>query len=137
MKHAWINPYLATPYQLGARDARKGWDCMGLIEVLQPRHYGFAPRSSRALYPDPLPASEQTAYVLFRKLFRDVFPAYRAVERMEGAAVLFRSAGSPIHAGLYLGDGLFLHCRPGPGTCVGNLNDDDYRQLTPSFHVPD
>lgn len=132
----WVPRYLGTPWRGRGRDDKAGWDCLGLVEVLQPRHFALHPSSALDLYGDAPCDTAMAAQRHMARLFPQAVQRWREVPRRAGALVLLRSARVPVHCGLYLINGLFLHVRVGSGTAVGRLTDPDYRQMTPSFHVP-
>lgn len=81
---------VGTPYRYGGNTPESGFDCSGLIKhVYQSRAGLNAPRTVAQLqhWGEPLPGE-----------------ALRS-----GDLVLFAKRGAPTHAGIYVGDGRFVH----------------------------
>lgn len=95
---------LGRPYLWGAKDGDKGFDCSGLTAYV----YGTLGVS---LAPNALGQFNQGA------------PIERA-GLMAGDLVFFAGQGSPLHVGIFGGDGRFIHA-PGAGKSIRWAGIDD------------
>ncbi len=81
---------VGTPYRYGGNTPQGGFDCSGLIAWVYRTEAGLqAPRTVAALqgWGQPLPADQLRS----------------------GDLVLFGNGGPPTHAGIYVGEGRFVH----------------------------
>lgn len=133
----WHERYLGVPYRWDGRTP-DAWDCWGLCRWCWAQHFGRADlpdfhdvttaqagadRASRF-------AAQETAITAHR-------PAWRKLGRpVAGASVLFLIGGRPLHVGLYLGQGDFLHCDRSTATTVESLTDPEWRDRVEGFYVP-
>lgn len=136
----WHRPYLVTPYVWRGRDPA-GWDCWGVVDWCRSKHYGRPSHSHANLYIACSPATRGERFALQADLIRRQLVHWHPVERRPGAAILFRIAGQPVHVGLYLGQGSFLHAiapagyRPGtPATHLERLDDPVWANRLEGFY---
>ncbi len=104
--------YVGTPYVLGGRTPKQGFDCSGLTAYVYKRQGVDIPRTS----------AKQA------KVGKPV----RKKNLQPGDLVFFSTAGGfrVSHVGIYVGDGLFIHA-PGTGKKVtkANLNSPYFRRV--------
>ncbi|RAN30627.1 NlpC/P60 family protein [Hyphomonas pacifica] len=125
---------IGTPWILRGRDPVTGWDCLGCAEVMQARVLGTPELNSLGLYA----ADDQRGpAALFLAHFQAGVSLYRACAvRTAGAIILFRMGRRPVHCGLYLGQGQFLHASERAGTVISNLSDPDYARAEADYYLP-
>ncbi|WP_458527107.1 NlpC/P60 family protein [Onishia taeanensis] len=100
--------WLGTPYRLGG-ESRRGIDCSALIQSI------FRDRFDTEL---PRTTSQQVH-------------EGRRVERgalKPGDLVFFRPPGTYRHAGIYVGDGFFLHASSSQGVSLSRLDNSYWRR---------
>lgn len=131
---SWVAALIGAPWKLRGRDPVSGWDCLGCAEVCQARMLGTPEINSLRFYagetgkrPSAMMAEHFDAAV---SLYR------RAPERTPGAIILFRNGGRPVHCGLYLGHGRFLHASRAADTVISLLTDGDYARSASDFFLP-
>lgn len=132
---AWVADVIGTPWVLRGRDPVAGWDCLGCAEVAQARALGTPEICSLGLYAGDTGRTSPAA--LFSAHFDRGAPLYRQVpDRTAGAIVLFRIGRRPVHCGLYLGQGRFLHASERADTVISELSDFDYGHAASEFYFP-
>lgn len=104
---------IGTPYRFGGRSERTGFDCSGFVGYLYREEAGInLPRSTREMITMDVPMVSK----------EDLQP---------GDLIFFnnRGRGRVSHAGIYIGDGQFIHSasRRGGGVRVDNLDDSYWR----------
>ena len=129
----WLPAVIGTPWVLRGRDPVAGWDCLGCAEVCQARMLGTPEINSLALYAHE---TGKRPSALMAEHFNSAVALYRlAPVRTRGAIVLLRLGRRPIHCGLYLGDGRFLHASRQADTIISQLTDGEY-DPDPEFFLP-
>ena len=97
---------VGTPYRYGGNTPESGFDCSGLIGYVYQSRTGVAPPRTVAQLADfGQPVSSH--------------------ERRTGDLVIFGS-GRPFHAGIYVGDGRFVHAPSTGGTVRLDRLDNRY-----------
>lgn len=131
---SWVPDVIGTDWVLRGRDPVAGWDCLGCAEVGQARALGAPEINSLGIYA----ADERNSpSAMFADLISRGLPLYRPVpERVPGAIVLFRIGRRPVHCGLYLGGGRFLHASQKAGTIISDLSDFDYGHAASDYYLP-
>lgn len=104
---------IGTPYRFGGRSEKTGFDCSGFVGYLFREEAGInLPRSTREMITMDVPLVSKD----------DLKP---------GDLIFFnnRGRGRVSHAGIYIGDGQFIHSasRRGGGVRVDNLDDSYWR----------
>lgn len=117
---SWTVPYLRIPFVERGRSMR-GVDCRGVVFLILERERGAVIPEPSALYAgtDLKDAAGQAAFV------RAELGRWSPCAVQPFAALLFEAAGLPVHVGLALGDGLFIHARKGAGVTIGHLDEAD------------
>ena len=102
---------VGTPYRYGGNTPGGGFDCSGLIGYVYREGAGVAlPRTVRALADGPWPAVERSDLV-------------------SGDLVFFTVDGGRVsHAGIYVGEGRFVHAPSSGGTVRLDRLDSGYWQ---------
>lgn len=130
----WLPAVIGAPWVLRGRDPVAGWDCLGCAEVCQARMLGTPEINSLHFYAGQ---TGKRPSALMAEHFNAAVALYRpAPVRTPGAIILFRLGGRPIHCGLYLGDGRFLHASRQADTIISQLTDGDYANSDPEFFLP-
>ncbi len=136
----WHRPYLQTPYVWHGREPA-GWDCWGLIAWCRPRHFGLVAESHAGLYTPEKPAGLAARFDLQEQMITAHLGPWQRVPRRPGAVVLFKIRGRPVHVGLYVGQGSFLHAiapagyRPGtPATHLERLDETVWANRVEGFY---
>jgi len=125
---------IGTDWVLRGRDPVRGWDCLGCAEVSQALALGTPEINSLGRYAHD---DRQSPAAMFTAHFTEGLAPYRrAPDRPAGAIVLFRIGRRPVHCGLYLGQGRFLHASEKAGTIISDLGDFDYAHAVSDFYLP-
>lgn len=107
----WAAAYIGIPFQTGGA-TRSGCDCWGLAMLAYREVFGIDLPSYAEHY-DSLNC-RVLAGVVAEHLPASPWRLVPAAEKMAiGDGLLFRVVGHPIHVGLFVGDGRFLHA-PAP-----------------------
>ena len=101
-----INNWWAIRYRYGGT-TKKGIDCSALTGVILSEAYGIA-----------LPRTARDQYAKSEKI--------KKVDLTEGDLVFFNTRGGVSHAGVYLGNGYFVHASVHAGVTINSLKDDYY-----------
>lgn len=119
-----FNKYVGLPYSLRGRD-ESGIDCWGLVRLVYKEQFDIELPSLVELYPD---GSEDTVY---QKLAEDIAIRKEKWEEVAspdvGDIVLLRHNGFPVHVGIFIGDGKFLHAFGGTHSVVDRLTSVHWR----------
>lgn len=111
-----IASYVGIPYRDRARDDNCV-DCWGLLCLFYRREFGITLPSYTADTPDGV------KYVADVVNDSRVEPVWVKVDSLDfGDVLLFRVQGLPIHCGVYIGGGEFLHSFPNRGSCIERLD---------------
>ncbi|WP_245590395.1 C40 family peptidase [Aneurinibacillus terranovensis] len=99
---------LGVPYKWGGTSKKTGFDCSGFLNYVY--------KGSKVTLP-------RTAYEMFKK-GNTVSPS----SLKAGDLVFFKTAGyAPVtHAGMYIGNGKFIHSSSSKGVSINSLNDPYY-----------
>lgn len=100
--------WLGTPYRLGG-ESRRGIDCSALIQTI-----------FRERFDTPLPRTTSQQVHEGRRVERGNLKA--------GDLVFFRPPGTYRHAGIYVGDGFFLHASSSQGVALSRLDNSYWRR---------
>ena len=100
--------WLGTPYRLGGQ-SRHGIDCSALIQTI-----------FRERFETELPRTTSQQVHQGRRVERGNLKA--------GDLVFFRPPGSYRHAGIYVGDGFFLHASSSQGVALSRLDNSYWRR---------
>jgi murein DD-endopeptidase / murein LD-carboxypeptidase len=105
--------YIGVPYRMGGL-SKKGIDCSGLMMVIHKKFGVVLPHS----------AHEQARYGI-------IVPLKEALKK--GDLIFFHASyHSPnfiTHAGVYLGDGTFIHTSRSSGVVISSINDSYWSSL--------
>lgn len=135
----WHAAYIGAPYR-DHGDSPEGWDCFGLVWWCRAHVYGDRglDRELARRAPDPAALSRPDRLAAHAAAFDAGMGAggWMVCERKPGAAVLFNIAGRPVHVGLMLHDGGFLHVDRNTPTCVERLDSPQWARRVGGFYVP-
>lgn len=136
----WQERYIGCPFLDGGTDP-KGWDCFGLVWWCLTAEFGYTGLNAHiaARLPDAASACREERLSHQTDVFtRGIAPGrgWRACERRSGAAVLIGVRGRPIHVGLVLVGGLFLHVDRKTPTCVEALSDGQWANRILGYYEP-
>lgn len=100
--------YRGTPYRYGGTDAT-GFDCSGFINVAYSEAFGISlPRTTEQLAQSGTPVRRDQLSV--------------------GDLVFFRTSVKQLHAGIYTGEGRFIHASTSKGVIESSLNNQYWKQ---------
>lgn len=104
---------IGCKYKEHGRNKEEGFDCYGLIiEVL---------RRNNIIIPDVFYECENEHQRVSDELFSKLhYKRYEKPERL--CIIVFNVTSRPIHVGVYLEDGLFIHSTKNGGVVIENLN---------------
>ncbi|WP_154650803.1 C40 family peptidase [Reinekea blandensis] len=100
--------YRGTPYRYGGTDAN-GFDCSGFIKVAYNEAFGMS-----------LPRTTEQLAVNGQPIRRDQLSV--------GDLVFFRTSAKQLHAGIYTGQGRFIHASTSKGVIESSLDNQYWRQ---------
>jgi cell wall-associated NlpC family hydrolase len=121
---AWIARYVGIPYKVNGRDL-DGCDCYGLLALVLWREFHcYVPPV------EPYPARPAEAADVSARAVEDdrVWLPKMYADPEPGDALLFRLAGLPIHCGVYVGEGRFLHTQERCNAVVERLDGPIWRR---------
>lgn len=126
----WAAQYVGIPYVPGGRD-RAGIDCWGLYSLIMHEQFGMAlpPYEGPAWGSSASGRAVAAAAVEYARQFAQV----AAGEERLGDAVLFRIYGLPIHVGMVLGRGLFVHAENYQNSVIARYNSPQWASRVVSF----
>lgn len=117
----WVGKYIGIPYLFRGRDRATGLDCWGLTRLIMREEYCIALPSYDTEYQHIRRPGEMHDVVIREKQSWTQVPAGQEVA---GDLILLRMQGEPIHVGVVIGDGRFIHVHSGI-----NATHDSYRTL--------
>lgn len=100
--------YKGTPYRYGGEDA-SGFDCSGFITVAYREAFGIS-----------LPRTTEQLAVNGNPIRRDQLSV--------GDLVFFQTSLKQLHAGIYTGQGRFIHASTSKGVIESNLDNQYWQQ---------
>lgn len=131
---SWVAAVIGAPWKLRGRDPAKGWDCLGCAEVGQARMLGTPEINSLHFYAGQ---TGKRPSAMMAEHFGKAVMLYRpAAPKTPGAIILFRDDGRPIHCGLYLRNGTFLHASRQADTILSQITDPDYASYAADYYLP-
>ena len=133
----WHAPYVGVAYAWRG-DAPPAWDCWGLYRYCLGRHFGRPDLPDFAGVRTEAAGSTREARFAAQEaaITENRAGWLRLSAPIPGAAVLFLIGGRPLHLGLYLGRGQFLHADRKTDTVVEDLDAPEWRHRLEGFHVP-
>lgn len=114
----WVADYVGTPYDERGR-TRNGVDCWGLLCVVKAERFGVMLPAFEGLgYHDFAPgsgdrAARNEALAAFMASHMAGWRAVREADLIAGDAILLRQLGHPVHCGVVVARGWFLHIEEG------------------------
>ncbi len=119
---ACLRDFVGLPY--GFRGEGGGVDCWQLVLRAARELYGLT-------FPDPeVPSMNEASAIM-----RDGFSYWRRVDDPQaGDAVCISLAGRPLHAGLVIEGGRFLHVLAGRDSCIERLDAIAWRRRIEGFY---
>lgn len=116
----WWPRYLPIPFRERGRSFA-GCDCRGLALLILEEELGQHVPDPAELYgaTDPRNGRELAGFVA------DQAGLWTPCDLAPFAVLSFAVAGLPVHVGVALGDGAFIHTRRGAGVAVAGLDDAD------------
>ncbi len=116
---AWVADLIGTPFLERGRTRADGFDCWGLAREVW-RHYGIEVPSYAEAY-QVTSDRDEIARLLNTELPKTPWREIPATEAAPGDGVLFRIAGQPLHVGVLVAPGFFLHTDRQTGAVVDRL----------------
>lgn len=126
----WASQYVGLPYLPGGRD-RAGIDCWGLYSLIMAEQFGL----QLPPYEGPTWGSQASGRGI-RQAAEDYarqFDPVAAGEERLGDAILLRTFGMPIHVGMVVGRGLFLHAEEYQNSVIARYNSPQWASRIVSF----
>jgi cell wall-associated NlpC family hydrolase len=112
-----------------------------VVAWCRPRYFGRPAEDHGDLYSAERPPSQSARFALQADLIESHVAAWHRADRVPGSVVLFNIKGRPVHVGLYIGQGSFLHAhaparyRPGePATHLERLDDPVWASRIEGFY---
>lgn len=133
---SWLPSVIGTPWVLRGRDRATGWDCLGCAEVTQALALGTPEINSLGIYAEAESDSPANLFASHFTAGLAASPYRRVPDRTPGGIVVFRIGRRPVHCGLYLGDGTFLHASQKADTVISKLDDFDYAHAASDYYTP-
>ncbi|SIS40918.1 C40 family peptidase [Salimicrobium flavidum] len=99
--------YMGTPYVWGGNTPGQGFDCSGFLKYAFAKHGVSIPRTVASIHKVGTPVSSPSVGDLV------FFETYKK---------------GPSHAGIYLGDGMFLHAGSSSGVTVSSMDMNYWKQ---------
>ena len=117
----WVGKYIGIPYLFRGRDRAGGLDCWGLTRLIMREEFGIVLPSYDTDYHHIRRAGEMHEVVVREKLnWSPIAPG----DEQAGDVILLRMQGEPIHTGIVIGDGRFIHVFSGT-----HATHESYRTL--------
>jgi cell wall-associated NlpC family hydrolase len=130
----WWTGYLGVPWVWRGRDPQ-GWDCWGLVAWCLAHHHGIRVPDFLAETADVDPADRASRYALQEAAFVTGRAGWTRLDRPEpGAAALCLVGVRPIHVGLCVGSGLYLHVDRTSPTELARLSAPKWRDRIEGFY---
>lgn len=130
--HEWAAGIVGTPFRDKGR-TRAGLDCAGLLVLGYAEVFGLALPPFTERYAD---VKDQDAIAAAINEQRGRWTPVEAGQEHPGDAILLRVHGLPIHVGLVIEPGRFLHAAEGLGVCVEDYRNVTWRRRVLGFYRP-
>lgn len=128
---AWVADYVGLPFAIGGR-TRAGVDCWGLVDMVYREQFGV-PLPSDGPRWDKGMKSAQIAV-----LAEEEFRLYRKVEEHEarlGDGIVLRIEHHPIHVGVVVARGLFLHVEEKAASVLARWTSPTWKRRVIAFYA--
>jgi|DEB0MinimDraft_6_1074348.scaffolds.fasta_scaffold16159_2 cell wall-associated NlpC family hydrolase len=123
-----LNSYIGIPFKELGRD-RKGLDCYGLVRLFYAEQFDTTLPILLDNYASTKDGKEVSQVV------NDCIPEWSDVKiGSYGDCCLFNLKGLPIHLGVYIGDGFFLHAIRGADSCIERLDSKLWEKRFKGFY---
>jgi cell wall-associated NlpC family hydrolase len=126
----WVQPYVGVPFKEKGRD-RSGWDCWGCLSVALHEQRGIEVPSYTEGY-----ATTQDRDEIAAMMRGEIARQWQPVDESDVQpfdAITLRILGMPMHCGLVIAPGLFLHALRGIGTVVERWDSLLWRKRVMGF----
>lgn len=131
----WHADYIGAPY-VDAGTTPAGWDCWGLIKFCLQTHFGLDVPAYDAVRGELAGMTARARRDRQAEAFTAGLPAWRPVaDAAPGVVVLFTVARRPVHVGLCLHGGQFLHVDRKIETCVESLTCLQWARRIEGFYT--
>jgi cell wall-associated NlpC family hydrolase len=132
MLEAWAAERIGAPFVVKGR-TRAGYDCAGLLLDAYREVYGIELPTFTNRYED---LRDRAAIAAVINEQRDQWRPVIAGQERPGDAILLRIFGLPIHVGLVIARGQFLHAIEGLGVCLEDYRLIQWRRRVLGFYRP-
>lgn len=129
---SWAAERVGTPFVEKGR-TREGYDCAGLMLAAYREVFGLELPPWTDRYRDLLDRDGIAALVNEQ---REAWRPILAGHERPGDTILLRIFGMPIHVGLVIAPGLFLHATESLGVCVEDYRSIMWRRRVLGFYRP-
>jgi len=124
-----LNSYIGIPFKELGRD-RRGLDCYGLVRLFYAEQFDTV----LPILLDNYASTKDSKDV--HEVVKCCIPEWSDVKiGSYGDVCLFNLKGLPIHLGLYLGDGKFLHAIRGADSCIERLDSKLWEKRFKGFYA--
>jgi cell wall-associated NlpC family hydrolase len=113
-----LSAYIGIPYEPNAKGPH-AVDCCGLIQLFYRNEFNI--ELPEYLY--PIENDYKSIGEMARQKLAVLYPWEPVADLKLGDVLVFRIFGHPIHVGMYIGDGDFLHSCRGKSSCIERLMD--------------
>jgi cell wall-associated NlpC family hydrolase len=118
-----IAQYIGLPYQVHGVPPH-GADCWSLARHFAKNELGI---SLPVFFYDELTLQQDSARNIIREMKDTAKWVWKDAPDALGDIILFNLMGYPVHTGIYLGDGDFLHTLKGRNSSIERLTDASWR----------
>lgn len=124
----FLNKYISIPFKEKGRDF-DGVDCYGLNYLIYKIEIGLLIPS----YSDDYQSTED-AEELCTLINKEKIKWTEVSTPLIFDSILIRMKGQPMHCGVYIGDGLFIHCLKGSGVTIEKIDSITWKNRILGFY---
>lgn len=133
-----VGRFIGVPWRERGRTPETGWDCWGAYRWVLRETLGVELPSLDGGYTDADPrrdAGERGRRADAMRVGTEAL-GVEVESPAPGDCLVFRMLGAPIHVGLYVGGGQFLHVPPGVDTCLERMDSPTWKPRLLGIYRP-